>query len=67
MREIPEDAILRDDGTYWVDCWSCFGEGAHEDCYEDTCVCIEPPCLWTRCDVREGKGGWELDEDSADD
>ena len=46
------------DAREWIECWQCFGEGATEDCFEDCCVCLNPPCYWNRCDVCEGKGGW---------
>ena len=31
-------------------CPNCGGEGRVEDCFEDTCVCLDPPCCWARCD-----------------
>ncbi len=45
----------------WIDCWSCFGEGEHADCFEEF-ACIDPEsgcdsCL-TRCDICKGAGGW---------
>ena len=47
----------------WIECWSCLGEGEHQDCFEDTCVCLYPPCRRTRCVLCQGKGGWYADED----
>lgn len=47
----------------WIDCWQCFGQGATEDCFEDTCVCLDPPCYWNPCDVCKSKGGWYGNED----
>ncbi len=32
------------------DCSNCGGEGFVESCFEDTCVCLDPPCHWSRCD-----------------
>lgn len=48
----------------WVVCWQCDGERKLEDCFEDTCVCVDPPCCWTRCDICNGQGGWHLEEES---
>jgi hypothetical protein len=31
-------------------CPNCGGEGVVENCFEDTCVCLDPPCLLARCD-----------------
>ena len=45
----------------WVECWSCGGEGFHEDCFEDCCVCLNPPCHRVRCDECKGRGGWSED------
>lgn len=52
-----------DEYSDWIECWSCAGEGETESCFEDTCVCVDPPCLWTRCDVCQGKGGWPRPEE----
>lgn len=38
----------QDDGA----CPICGGEGVIEDCFEDTCVCLDPPCIWKRCDCQ---------------
>lgn len=42
----------------WIVCDACGGRGVFEDCFEDTCVCLNPPCYWAPCDMCEGKGGW---------
>lgn len=54
------------DHGYWVDCWQCGGDGELEDCFEDTCVCVDPPCYTTRCDICRGKGGWYSEEPDGD-
>lgn len=54
------------DDLHWIGCWKCHGEGDLEDCFEDICVCLNPPCCWTRCDVCEGKGGWRDPEASEE-
>lgn len=54
-----------DDHDEWVECWQCGGDGLLEDCFEDTCVCLDPPCIEKRCDVCRGKGGWSLPEPEA--
>ena len=51
------------DHREWVECEHCFGNGRFEDCFEDTCVCLNPPCLWSACEFCEGAGGWYLDDD----
>lgn len=51
----------------WVECWSCCGQGTYDDCFEDTCCCLDPPCLTPRCDVCKGKGGWTCEPAEADD
>ena len=48
----------------WVVCDQCGGEGVFEDCFEDTCVCLDPPCLWADCNLCNGEGGWYLEEES---
>ena len=37
-------------------CWNCGGEGFVDDCMEDTCCCLNPPCATSTCDVCDGKG-----------
>ena len=53
----------------WVECWQCFGHGKVGGCFEDTCTGAncdpEDPdfCCWPRkCDVCDGKGGWEIED-----
>lgn len=55
---------MTDEYEEFVECWQCGGEGRLEDCMEDTCVCIDPPCMWQRCDICGGKGGWKVVEDT---
>lgn len=45
MMDGPEDS-----------CPNCGGESRVESCFEDTCVCVDPPCHWARCDWCNGKG-----------
>lgn len=47
-----------DENGEWVECPECGGTGTWDDCYEDTCVCLNPPCKVSSCDFCEGKGGW---------
>jgi hypothetical protein len=42
----------------WVTCWQCAGHGCFEGCFEDACVCEDPPCFWETCDVCNGQRGW---------
>lgn len=37
-------------------CPNCGGDGVIEDCCEDTCVCLDPPCCTQVCDWCNGKG-----------
>lgn len=46
------------EGTGWVDCWSCGGEGGYHDCGEDCCCCLDPDEPNETCDICHGKGGW---------
>ena len=51
-----DDQMFDDD-----DCPNCDGSGFMESCFEDTCVCVDPPCCWNRCDWcnhdgRKGRG-----------
>lgn len=57
--------VVEDDFFDWTECWSCSGEGETESCFEDTCVCIDPPCVWNKCDVCRGKGGWPRPDEEA--
>ena len=50
--------VAHEDYDDWIVCWQCGGEGELEDCFEDTCVCTNPPCLWKPCDICKGDGGW---------
>ena len=50
----PDDYDYDDDLD--AECPNCGGTGRVEDCFEDTCVCINPPCCWQRCDWCGGKG-----------
>ena len=52
-----------DRGLDWIECWNCGGEGRLDSCFEDTCVCLDPPCCTNRCDVCGGNGGWTRAED----
>jgi hypothetical protein len=45
-RDFDDDALPPDDEG----CPNCGGTGRIESCFEDTCVCRNPPCLWERCD-----------------
>lgn len=48
------------DGSEWIDCWNCGGEGySYHDCGEDTCCCLDPEDNVV-CDVCGGEGGWLL-------
>jgi hypothetical protein len=59
--------MAADDHDEWVECWNCGGEGVIESCFEDTCVCLDPPCCEKSCDVCAGGGGWPRTEpDPAD-
>lgn len=42
---------------YWVDCWSCGGEGWHE-LYDDDPLYYDEDDR-ERCDECRGKGGWK--------
>lgn len=43
-----------------VGCWQCGGEGfSDHDCGEDCCCCLNPENN-VRCDICEGKGGYEV-------
>lgn len=46
-----------------VECWNCGGTGEIDSCMEDTCVCLEPPCMTARCEVCNGTGGIPFVED----
>ena len=48
-----------------VDCWNCGGEGEIEYCPEDTCTCLDPPCMTCKCEICHGKGGWKRGERAA--
>ena len=52
-------SMVDDDDDEWVECWQCVGEGRVESCMEDTCVCVDPPCCTSTCDICKGAGGWE--------
>lgn len=55
-----------DDYAEWIECWQCGGEGVIESCFEDTCVCLDPPCYAPRCDICRGKGGWPAEQGPHD-
>lgn len=41
----PDICHFEDDGSYWVTCWSCGGEGLYDDqctCMDDCCCCLYP-------------------------
>lgn len=65
LEEKYEADVIRTevDGSYWVTCWNCGGEGFHDgDCecgeFEDTCCCAEPtPPLCREC---RGKGALHI-------
>lgn len=42
-QEQIDDQMLDDD------CPNCGGAGFVDSCFEDTCVCIDPPCHMARC------------------
>lgn len=44
-QEQIDDMLLDDD-----DCPNCDGSGFVDSCFEDTCVCVDPPCHYARCD-----------------
>ena len=46
-----DDQMFADD-----DCPNCDGSGYVDSCFEDTCVCVDPPCHRTRCDWCNWKG-----------
>lgn len=37
-------------------CPNCDGSGWVDSCFEDCCVCLDPPCHQTRCDWCNHKG-----------
>jgi len=37
-------------------CPNCDGTGWVDSCFEDTCVCLDPPCHQTRCDWCNPRG-----------
>lgn len=42
---------------YWEDCWSCGGEGIHDDLYEEDPFWYDPGDYET-CDECNGEGGF---------
>lgn len=56
------------DGSGWVDCWACWGEGDYHDCGEDSCCCAEPEIdeMWP-CEECQGEGGWPCHCGAGDD
>lgn len=38
------------------DCPNCDGSGWVDSCFEDTCVCLDPPCHQARCDWCNASG-----------
>ena len=51
---------------YRIECWNCGGEGLDgHDCGEDTCCCLEP-FENVPCDVCDGLGYWDSDEEPSD-
>lgn len=50
----------------WEPCDACGGDGFYgHDCGEDCCACLYPDDN-VRCDICEGRGGWERCLSSAD-
>ena len=49
----------------WVDCWRCGGEGETFDCFDGFCADADIGCdmCTKKCDICDGKGGWEPDYD----
>jgi hypothetical protein len=44
-------------------CWQCGGAGGFHDCGEDCCVCIDQERIDVDCDVCDGAGETDDDED----
>jgi len=49
----------------WVICEQCEDGFSYHECGDDTCACLNPEPNVT-CDICNGKGGWDIEEDFGD-
>lgn len=42
----------------WEDCYNCEDGFSDHDCGDDTCCCLDPYDN-VRCDICDGRGGWQ--------
>jgi len=50
------DIAEHDDYDEDDECPNCGGDGYVDSCFEDTCVCLNPPCCTMTCDWCDGEG-----------